>query len=30
MKPIPSSSTRYITLDIHKHYALVAAVDREG
>ena len=24
------SSTRYIALDIHKHYAMVAAVDREG
>ena len=30
MKPIPCSSTRYIALDIHKHYAVVAAVDREG
>lgn len=30
MKPILSSSTRYIALDIHKHYAVVAAVDREG
>ena len=30
MKPIPSSSTRYIALDIHKHYAVIAAVDREG
>jgi transposase len=24
------SSSRYIALDIHKHYAMVAAVDREG
>jgi len=24
------SSPRYIALDIHKHYALIAAVDREG
>lgn len=30
MKPILSSSTRYIALDIHKHYAVVTAVDREG
>lgn len=30
MKPISCSSTRYIALDIHKHYAVVAAVDREG
>ncbi len=25
-----ASSPRYIALDIHKHYAMVAAVDREG
>jgi len=25
-----NSSPRYIALDIHKHYALIAAVDREG
>jgi len=30
MKTTVVSSTRYIALDIHKHYAVVAAVDREG
>ena len=25
-----NSSSRFIALDIHKHYALIAAVDREG
>jgi transposase len=30
MKTNARSSTRYIALDIHKHYAVVAAVDREG
>ena len=30
MKTNAKSSTRYIALDIHKHYAVVAAVDREG
>ena len=30
MNPNPNSSPRFIALDIHKHYALVAAVDREG
>jgi transposase len=30
MKPKQESSTRYIALDIHKHYAVVAGVDREG
>jgi hypothetical protein len=25
-----NSSPRYIALDIHKHYAVAAAVDREG
>jgi len=30
MNIIPKSSARYIALDIHKNYALAAAVDREG
>jgi hypothetical protein len=30
MIPIPNSSTRFVALDIHKHYALIAAVDRDG
>jgi len=30
MKTNARSSTRYIAFDIHKHYAVVAAVDREG
>ena len=30
MKTNDRSSIRYIALDIHKHYAVVAAVDREG
>ena len=30
MSSNPASSPRDIALDIHKHYALVAAVDREG
>jgi len=30
MKTKARSSPPYIALDIHKHYAVVAAVDREG
>jgi hypothetical protein len=30
MNPDPNASTRYVALDIHKHYAVVAAVDRDG
>ena len=30
MNPNPNSSPRYIAFDIHKHYAVTAAVDREG
>jgi transposase len=30
MSSNPDSGPRYIALDIHKHYALIAAVDREG
>ncbi len=30
MNPTPTSSARFFALDIHKHYAMVAAVDRDG
>lgn len=30
MNPNSNASTRYVALDIHKHYAVVAAVDRDG
>lgn len=30
MNPVSNSSPRYFALDIHKHYAVVAAVDRDG
>jgi hypothetical protein len=30
MKRSDKSSARYLALDIHKHYAMVAAVDQEG
>jgi len=30
MKTNAKASHRYIALDIHKHYVVVAAVDREG
>jgi len=30
MNPTVKASTRFIALDIHKHYAMVAAVDRDG
>jgi hypothetical protein len=30
MNPDKESSSRYIAFDIHKHYAVAAAVDRNG
>ena len=30
MNPNPNSSPRYVAFDIHKHYAVVAVMDREG
>jgi len=30
MNPSSPSTPRFVALDIHKHYALVAAVDAQG